>query len=76
MTTWVSSCRIAAIGRRSRTASQFTAMTRRDGSKKEVPVLLRIDTPIEVDYYMHGGILPYVLRDLLAKSGAAAAVTA
>jgi len=30
-----------------------------------VPVLLRIDTPIEVDYYLHGGILPFVLRALL-----------
>ena len=39
---------------------------RTDGSKKEVPVLLRIDTPIEVDYYLHGGILPFVLRQLLA----------
>lgn len=36
-----------------------------DGSKKEVAVLCRIDTPIEVDYYKHGGILPYVLRQLL-----------
>jgi aconitate hydratase len=49
---------------------------RKDGTRKEVPVLLRIDTPIEVDYYLHGGILPFVLRDLVAKSGAAAAVTA
>jgi aconitate hydratase len=32
-----------------------------------VPVKLRIDTPIEVDYYKHGGILPFVLRQLLAK---------
>jgi aconitate hydratase len=48
---------------------------RKDGTRKEVPVLLRIDTPIEVDYYLHGGILPYVLRDLVAKS-APAAVTA
>jgi aconitate hydratase len=38
---------------------------RKDGSVKEVPVLCRIDTPIEVDYYQHGGILPYVLRDLM-----------
>jgi len=30
-----------------------------------VPVLCRIDTPIEVDYYKHGGILPYVLRELM-----------
>ncbi|WP_294261136.1 aconitate hydratase [uncultured Comamonas sp.] len=41
-------------------------ITRADGSKKTVIVKLRIDTPIEVDYYRHGGILPYVLRQLLA----------
>jgi aconitate hydratase len=39
---------------------------RKDGSKQEIKVLLRIDTPIEVDYYRHGGILPYVLRELMA----------
>jgi aconitate hydratase len=39
---------------------------RADGSSQEVRVLLRIDTPIEVDYYKHGGILPFVLRQLLA----------
>ncbi|MES3002552.1 MAG: aconitate hydratase, partial [Pseudomonadota bacterium] len=41
-------------------------ITRADGSKLEVTVTLRIDTPIEVDYYRHGGILPFVLRQLLA----------
>ena len=41
-------------------------ITRSDGSKTEVTVTLRIDTPIEVDYYRHGGILPFVLRQLLA----------
>ena len=46
---------------------------RKDGSKKEVAVLLRIDTPIEVDYYLHGGILPFVLRELVSKQPAAAA---
>jgi aconitate hydratase len=35
--------------------------------KRAVPVKLRIDTPIEVDYYRHGGILPFVLRQLLSK---------
>ena len=45
---------------------------RKDGSKKEATLLLRIDTPIEVDYFLHGGILPYVLRELVAKSPAAA----
>jgi aconitate hydratase len=39
---------------------------RKDGSAQKVPLLLRIDTPIEVDYYLHGGILPFVLRELLA----------
>jgi aconitate hydratase len=39
---------------------------RSSGQTDEVPVTLRIDTPIEVDYYRHGGILPYVLRQLLA----------
>ena len=39
---------------------------RKDGSSQDVPILLRIDTPIEVDYYRHGGILPFVLRELLA----------
>ena len=39
---------------------------RRDGSSQKVSLLLRIDTPIEVDYYRHGGILPFVLRELLA----------
>lgn len=41
-------------------------ITRKDGSKQNVTVLCRIDTPIEVDYYRHGGILPYVLRELMA----------
>ena len=39
----------------------------RKGEKRYVPVKLRIDTPIEVDYYRHGGILPFVLRQLLAR---------
>ena len=41
-------------------------ITRADGSREEVVVTLRVDTPIEVDYYLNGGILPYVLRQLLA----------
>ncbi|WP_233871029.1 aconitate hydratase AcnA [Paraburkholderia adhaesiva] len=39
---------------------------RKDGKEQRIQVLLRIDTPIEVDYYKHGGILPFVLRSLLA----------
>jgi aconitate hydratase A / 2-methylisocitrate dehydratase len=41
---------------------------RADGRSETVEVILRIDTPIEVDYYRHGGILPYVLRELLGAS--------
>ena len=39
---------------------------RANGQTQHVKLLLRIDTPIEVDYYRHGGILPFVLRQLLA----------
>jgi aconitate hydratase len=39
---------------------------RKSGAVEEIPIILRIDTPIEVDYYKHGGILPFVLRQLLA----------
>jgi len=41
-------------------------IVRKDGSRQEVTVTLRIDTAIEVQYYRHGGILPFVLRQLLA----------
>jgi len=43
-------------------------ITRKDGTKVEQTVKLRIDTPIEVDYYRHGGILPFVLRQLIAEA--------
>ncbi len=43
-------------------------ITRQDGSKLDVPVACRIDTPIEIEYYQHGGILPYVLRQIAARS--------
>ena len=46
--------------------SEATLVIRRaDGSEQRVTTTLRIDTPIEVDYYRAGGILPYVLRQLL-----------
>jgi aconitate hydratase len=46
---------------------QVTLDIERNGEKRSVPVQLRIDTPIEIDYYRHGGILPFVLRQLLSK---------
>jgi aconitate hydratase len=44
---------------------------RNDGTRKEVAVQLRIDTAIEVDYYRSGGILPFVLREILGTAQAA-----
>ncbi|MBM3339504.1 MAG: aconitate hydratase AcnA, partial [Betaproteobacteria bacterium] len=41
---------------------------RQDGSSSKVTLLSRIDTAIEVDYFLHGGILSYVLRDLLSAA--------
>jgi aconitate hydratase len=43
-------------------------ITRKDGNVENVNVRCRIDTPIEIDYYQHGGILPFVLRQLVAKA--------
>ncbi len=43
-------------------------ITRKDGKIENVSVRCRIDTPIEIDYYQHGGILPFVLRQLVAKA--------
>jgi aconitate hydratase len=44
-------------------------ITRADGRVDRIPVTCRIDTPIEVEYYRHGGILPYVLRQLIRQAG-------
>jgi len=41
---------------------------RRDGSTQNVTVMLRVDSPIEVEYLKHGGILPYVLRSMMAAA--------
>jgi len=54
-----------------RPQQSLTLVIRRpDGSTREVVLTLRIDTPIEVDYFRHGGILPFVLRQLLASASA------
>jgi aconitate hydratase len=43
-------------------------ITRKDGRVEDVTVRVRIDTPIEVDYYRHGGILPFILRQLINEA--------
>jgi aconitate hydratase len=46
---------------------------RKSGATDEVQLRVRIDTPIEVDYYEHGGILPFVLRQLMSQEAPAVA---
>jgi len=46
-------------------------ITRSDGSVEEITLLCRIDTEDEVDYYLDGGILQYVLRNIVRESSAA-----
>jgi aconitate hydratase len=59
---------ILGIGEGIRPRQDVTLVIYRAGGKVDrIPVRLRIDTPIEVDYFQHGGILPYVLRQLLAR---------
>jgi aconitate hydratase len=41
---------------------------RQDGTSQDLPVKLRIDTPIEIEYYRHGGILPFVLREIVRSA--------
>ena len=40
---------------------------RTDGSRRNVLLRSKIETAVEVDYYRHGGILPFVLREILAQ---------
>ena len=60
---------IGGIGRRSGASGGLRptlTATSADGSTVEVPVVVRLDTPVEIDYYRAGGILPYVLAQILA----------
>lgn len=51
-----------------RPQQDLTLRITRLGGVESVPVICRIDTPIEIEYYQHGGILPYVLRQLVARA--------
>jgi aconitate hydratase len=42
--------------------------TTADGSAKSFPVIVRLDTPTEAEYYQHGGVLQYVLRSLIRNA--------
>ncbi|MBV9611886.1 MAG: aconitate hydratase, partial [Acidobacteriaceae bacterium] len=53
-------------------ANVQVAAVRPDGKKVEFEAKARIDTPQEAEYYRNGGILPYVLRQLIAAGAAAA----
>jgi aconitate hydratase len=56
------------VGDLSRTAQPAELrIARRDGRRESIPLVLRIDTPIEAAYFLAGGIMPYVLEQLLAQ---------
>jgi aconitate hydratase len=60
---------VVGLGRELKPQQDVTLrITRKGGATEDVPVRCRIDTPIEIDYYQLGGILPYVLRQILAKT--------
>src|SRR5262249_4943108 len=63
---WLETCSISGTAAGLRPGQTRSVHGRRaDGSEFAFEVLCRIDTPIEIEYYRHGGILPYVLRLLL-----------
>ncbi|CCB85120.1 MULTISPECIES: aconitate hydratase [Parachlamydia] len=54
------------------TSKQEVTLEIKKGNEiKKAQLILRLDTPIEIEYYLHGGILPYVLRHILAKKAQA-----
>jgi aconitate hydratase len=60
---------LLGIGTHLKPRQDLTLVIHRAGHQTDqVPVTLRIDTPIEIEYYRHGGILPYVLRQLIAQA--------
>ena len=66
---WEAGSSISGIAAGLKPGQQLNVHGRRaDGSEFSFDVLCRIDTPIEIEYYRHGGILPYVLRLLLRSN--------
>ncbi len=60
---------VAGLGEQLKPQQDVTLVIHRaDGKMENVAVTCRIDTPIEIDYYQHGGILPFVLRQLIASA--------
>ena len=67
---------ITGLGQSLRPQQDLTLRVQRANGKVEnISVTCRIDTPIEIDYYQHGGILPYVLRQLISESEATRTAT-
>jgi aconitate hydratase len=56
---------IEALNEGSTPKTMHVTATKEDGSKVEFDAVVRIDTPGEADYYRNGGILQYVLRNML-----------
>jgi aconitate hydratase len=60
---------VVGVGDAMPARARLTVVARGDGTERSFTVLSRIDTPEELNYYRHGGILPYVLRQLARRSG-------
>src|SRR5450756_1942672 len=56
----------ATSGENAELPGEVTVWVDQDGQSRELTATIRIDTPAEAAYFRHGGILPYVLRQLLA----------
>ena len=54
--------------RRSSVIGMGAHVERRNGQREAIPLLVRIDTPIEAAYYAVGGIMPYVLEQVAAPT--------
>lgn len=60
-------CSVTGLEGKDRLPSEVTVTIESNGSTREITATLRIDTPAEEAYYLHGGILTYVLRHLLQR---------
>ena len=58
---------LIGIGNDIKPQSQATLVVKTAGGESfDIPVVVRLDTPVEIDYYRAGGILPYVLGQIIA----------
>jgi aconitate hydratase len=59
---------VGVSGRLSARQQATLVVHRKEGRREQVELTVRIDTPIETEYYRHGGIMPYVLRQIVSRA--------